>query len=225
VTAARPLRRLLPGPDEQVVALPGHGPQHTQPPDEAGAAVVPFRSRRPGPAPSPAPAGGGQVLPLVAVLLTAVVAQVALAPHLAPGGAPPDLLLLSTTAVAAARGRETGAAYGFAAGLAADLFVATPFGLGALAFTLAGQAGGGAAGGRCPTPRRAAVSGGLVCLGAGLFVASIGGLLAGGGGPVPPFPVTVRLLAGSVVTALLAPAVFAAVRRVPSPPPAESARP
>jgi len=206
VTAPRPHVRVAVGTD--------HGP---------AANVLPFRSRPPTPAPTPAPPSPADVLPLVAVLFTTVVAQVAVAPHLAPAGASPDLLLLSTAAVAAARGREVGAAYGFAAGLAADLFVATPFGLGPLVFTVVGHRLGRGAGARPPI-RRTAMAGGLGCLAGGGLVLSLGGLLAGGS-PVPAIPVFLRLVGGSIVAAVLAPAVYAAVRRLPHPSPAGASGP
>ena len=207
VTAARPH-----------VRTPGERPDH-----RPAATVLPFRSRPPAPAPSPPPACPGRVLPLVAVLFTTVVAQVAAAPHLAPWGVSPDLLLLSTAAVAAVRGREVGAAYGFAAGLAADLFVATPFGVGALVFTVVGH-GLAREGSARPAIRSPAMAGGLACLAGGGLVVSLGGLLAGGS-PVPGIAVFGRLLGSSIVAAVLAPAVYAAVRRLLQPSPAGAAGP
>ena len=220
MTAAawRPLPQPDGGAGKQAVAVPGTLdrpiPRHRGDPGT----VLPLPPGRvqaaaPGAAGQVLPPGAtGQVLPLVAVLFTALVAQVALSPRLASA----DLLLLSTAAVAASFGRETGAAYGFAAGLAADLFVATPFGLSALAFTAVGHLLGGASGDRGPgRARRAARLGALACLGGGLFVVSAGALFAGGG-PVPPVPVALRLLAGSAVSAALAPPLFAVVSRLPA---------
>jgi rod shape-determining protein MreD len=204
-------RVTAPRPHLPVAVVTDHGP---------AANVLPFRSRPPAPVPSPAPASPGDVLPLVAVLFTTVVAQVAVAPHLALAGASPDLLLLSTAAVAAAGGREVGVAYGFAAGLAADLFVATPFGLAALVFTVVGHRLGRGAGTRQPI-RSTAMVGGLACLAGGGLVVSLGGLFAGGS-PVPAIPVFARLVGGSIVAAVLAPAVYAAVRRLLHPSPATS---
>jgi rod shape-determining protein MreD len=86
-------------------------------------------------------AGGvRRAAPLGAVLLTTLVVQVAVAPHVAVRGAAPDVLLVGVTAVAAGRGPRAGAAFGFGAGLGADLFLTTPLGTSALAFTLVGQA-------------------------------------------------------------------------------------
>lgn len=50
----------------------------------------------------------------------------------------PDALLLVAVAGGLVGGPQRGAVVGFLAGLAADLFLATPFGLSALAFTLVG---------------------------------------------------------------------------------------
>jgi hypothetical protein len=71
--------------------------------------------------------------------MTALVGHVAVAPRLAVRGTAPDLLLVGVVAVAAERGSRAGAAFGFAAGLGADLFLATPLGTSALAFTLVGH--------------------------------------------------------------------------------------
>jgi len=78
--------------------------------------------------------------PLGAIFFTALMAHAAVAPHLAVRGAAPDVLLVGVTAVAAGRGPRAGAAFGFASGLGADLFLATPPGTSALAFTLVGHA-------------------------------------------------------------------------------------
>ena len=80
-----------------------------------------------------------RVAPLAAVWLTAVAATAGLAPHLAVRGVEPDVLLVTAVAVAVGRGARAGAAFGFAAGLGADLFLATPLGTSALAYTLVGH--------------------------------------------------------------------------------------
>jgi rod shape-determining protein MreD len=73
-------------------------------------------------------------LGLLLVLL--VVLQTSLMPHLRIAGVVPDLGLVAAVALAARYGPETGAGFGFAAGLATDLFSQTPLGLAALAFGL-----------------------------------------------------------------------------------------
>jgi hypothetical protein len=77
--------------------------------------------------------------PLAAVLLSGLAAHVALAPHLALRGAAPDVVLVPVVVVAATRGARAGAACGFAAGLGADLFLSTPLGTSALAYTVVGH--------------------------------------------------------------------------------------
>ena len=80
-----------------------------------------------------------RVAPLGAVLLTGLAAHVGVAPHLAVWGAAPDVLLVAVVAVSVRRGARTGAGFGFAAGLGADVFLATPLGTSALAYTLVGH--------------------------------------------------------------------------------------
>jgi hypothetical protein len=80
-----------------------------------------------------------RVAPVGAALLTVLIAHVGVAPHLSVGGAKPDVLLIAVVAVAAGRGPRAGAGVGFAAGLGADLFLATPLGTAALAFTVVGH--------------------------------------------------------------------------------------
>lgn len=72
------------------------------------------------------------------LIVSLVVLQTALFPSLRILGAAPDLLLVATIAVAYERGAETGAVFGFAAGLAIDCFLSSPFGVSALTFALVG---------------------------------------------------------------------------------------
>jgi rod shape-determining protein MreD len=72
------------------------------------------------------------------LIVTLVVLQTALFTSLRVFGAAPDLLLVATVAVAYHRGAEVGAAFGFVAGLVIDCFLASPFGVSALAFCLVG---------------------------------------------------------------------------------------
>jgi rod shape-determining protein MreD len=71
-------------------------------------------------------------LGLLLVLL--VVLQTSLMPHLRVADVVPDLGLVAAVALAIRFGPDLGATFGFAAGLAADLFLQTPLGLSAFAF-------------------------------------------------------------------------------------------
>jgi rod shape-determining protein MreD len=66
------------------------------------------------------------------ILLTVV--QTTVMPHLRIFGVVPDLGLVAAVAVAIRYGPETGAVFGFFAGLATDAFLQTPLGLAAFAF-------------------------------------------------------------------------------------------
>ena len=68
------------------------------------------------------------------LLVFLVVVQTSLMPHLRIAGVVPDLGLVAAVALAVRFGPEQGAAFGFAAGLATDLFLQTPLGLSAFAF-------------------------------------------------------------------------------------------
>src|SRR5687767_16026863 len=78
-------------------------------------------------------------MPAGAALLTVLAVHAAIAPHLAVQGVGPDVVAVAVVAVAAGRGSRAGAAFGFAAGLGADLFLATPLGTTALAYTVVGH--------------------------------------------------------------------------------------
>ena len=68
------------------------------------------------------------------LLVFLVVLQTSLMPHLRVAGVVPDLGLVAAVALAVRFGPELGATFGFAAGLATDLFLQTPLGLSAFAF-------------------------------------------------------------------------------------------
>ena len=92
-----------------------------------------------------------RIMPAGAALLTVLAAHAAIAPHLVVQGVGPDVVPAAVVAVAAGRGSRAGAAFGFAAGLGADLFLTTPFGTTALAYTLVGHAVGRTGRGRSPS--------------------------------------------------------------------------
>jgi len=108
------------------------------------------------PAAAPALGAGGRdallavrrIMPAGAALLTVLAAHAAITPHLVVQGVGPDVVAAAVVAVAAGRGSRAGAPFGFAAGLGADLFLATPLGTTALAYTVVGHVLGTAARGR-----------------------------------------------------------------------------
>ncbi|MGH9038807.1 MAG: rod shape-determining protein MreD [Acidimicrobiia bacterium] len=144
------------------------------------------------------------------VLLVAVVTEAVLAPRLAPPGAPPDLLLVTTVVVAALAPPRAAVVFGFAAGLGADLFLTTPLGLSAAAFTAVARAAAS-----FPVPRRALLVAPRVAAGAllaGVLVLLEAAALGGEGMPSAP---RMELLARAAVTAgALSPVVFVLVRRL-----------
>lgn len=76
------------------------------------------------------------------VLLGAVVLHTAVFPQLRIFGVAADVLLLLAIAAGLTSGADRGAALGFGAGLLADSFLQTPFGLSALAYSLVAYAVG-----------------------------------------------------------------------------------
>ena len=76
------------------------------------------------------------------VLLAAVVVHTAIAPQLRVLDVGAEVLLLLAIATGIAAGPDRGAAVGFVAGLLADCFLQTPFGLSALTYCLVGWAVG-----------------------------------------------------------------------------------
>jgi rod shape-determining protein MreD len=72
------------------------------------------------------------------LVVTCVIVQVAVFPHLRVAGVVPDLGLVLVAAIAFYDGSESAAIAGFAAGLGYDLFLETPLGLNALSYALTG---------------------------------------------------------------------------------------
>jgi rod shape-determining protein MreD len=70
------------------------------------------------------------------VLVTALTLQLGIAPRLGVFGVQGDLLLLVAISAGVAAGPDRGAAIGFAAGIAYDLMLQTPFGLSALTYAI-----------------------------------------------------------------------------------------
>lgn len=177
---------------------------------DVGAAAPATRARR------------GRAARPAALLFLATAVHAAGGTGFGPGG--PDVLLLTVAAVAAVSDRDAAAAFGFAAGLAADLFLSTPFGLCAFAYTLVGWAGAaGAAGGDRPAGAspaglasasgravRASLHGGATCLAGGALVIAMSAAL--GAAPWPRAGALAAPVIGCLAAAACAPPVFAAVR-------------
>ena len=81
-------------------------------------------------------------LVLAAVVVVLVLVEASVLAGLPLGGARPDLLALAVVAVAMAGGPVSGASFGFAAGLLADLLFDLPVGVSALVYTALGYAVG-----------------------------------------------------------------------------------
>ena len=83
-----------------------------------------------------------RLLALAAILVAAVLLESTVLAGLRVAGVRPDLLVLAVVAVAMASGPTSGAAFGFAVGLVADLLFGLPVGVSALAYTAVGFAVG-----------------------------------------------------------------------------------
>ncbi len=81
-------------------------------------------------------------LKLAVVVLVTLVLQVSLFALFSFDGARPDVMMLLAIVAGFVSGPERGAVVGFAAGLAFDVVLATPFGLSAFVYTLLGYAVG-----------------------------------------------------------------------------------
>lgn len=77
-------------------------------------------------------------LRLFPVTVVAVVLHTAVLPHFRLFGVAADVLLLLSVSAGLTAGADRGAVTGFGAGLLADCFLQTPFGLAALAYCIAG---------------------------------------------------------------------------------------
>lgn len=114
---------------------------------------------------------------LASLVVGTVVLQTTLFPDLRLFGVAPDLVLVGAIAVAYRVGPERGAIYGFAAGLAIDLFLQTPLGISALSFAIVGYGIGILQTGLSRPPRFvAAMVGGAGGLAGGLIFVAIAAL-------------------------------------------------
>jgi rod shape-determining protein MreD len=126
-------------------------------------------------------------------------------------GVMPDLGLVLTAGIAYYQGPERGAAFGFATGLAIDLFLNTPLGLSALSFALVGYGIGVVQGALVRSTRWVApIIGGLAGVAGGVLFVGVGAL-AGQDQLLALWTVRVILMA-SVYDALLAFVIFPVAR-------------
>jgi rod shape-determining protein MreD len=148
---------------------------------------------------------------LTLLVVTTVVLQSTLFPDLRFFGVAPDVGLVATIAVAYRVGPERGALYGFANGLAIDLFLQTPFGVSALSFAVVGYCVGIIQAGMSREVRFAApIFGGIGGLVGGFLFVTVAAL-AGQDQVIAARTIYVLLLA-AVYDALLAFALFPAAR-------------
>jgi rod shape-determining protein MreD len=145
------------------------------------------------------------------LIITLVVLQTAVFPHLRVFGAIPDLCLVATVAMAYEEGPQAGALFGFISGLVVDLFLASPLGLSALANGCTGYAVGVFQGGLVRESRLVPfVLGGVGGLVGGVIFMVVGGI-AGGSGYLSLTSVRIVIVA-AIYDALVAPLVFPFVR-------------
>jgi len=149
---------------------------------------------------------------LALVILVCVVLQTTLFTHLRIDGVAPDLGLVATLAVAYENGPDSGAVFGFVAGLAIDLFLTTPLGLSALSFAITGYAVGVLQSGMVrTTPWLAPILGGLGGLFGGLVFLTAGAVVGEAG--FLSFASLKTVLIAALYDAVVAPVVFPLVRR------------
>ena len=147
---------------------------------------------------------------LAPVVLGTVVLHTAVLPRVRPLDVGADGLLLLAGAVGVVAGRRAGGWIGFGAGLLADCFLATPFGLSALVDGVAGWTAGAVAD-RFLRPgwEAAAITGAVSAAAVVLFV--VAGTVLGERTPPTARLVTVLVVVG-VLHAVLAPPALAAAR-------------
>ena len=145
---------------------------------------------------------------LVLLVITLVVLQTAVFPHLRVFGAIPDLCLVATVAMAYEEGPQRGALFGFASGLVVDLFLASPAGLSALANACTGYVRRRVPGRDGARVARAlpVVLGGIGGLFGGTIFVIVGGI-SGQAGYLSLTSVRIVIVA-SIYDALVAPLVF-----------------
>lgn len=148
---------------------------------------------------------------LVLLVVTLVVIQTTIFPSLRVFGAAPDLLLVATVAMAYEEGPEAGLVFGFASGLAIDLFLSSPAGLSAFSFAITGYLVGIFQSGIVRESRNVApLLGGFGGLVGGTIFVIVGGIV--GGDQYFSLNSVKILILAALYDALVAYAVFPFVR-------------
>jgi rod shape-determining protein MreD len=146
------------------------------------------------------------------VIVICVILQTTLFTHLRIDDVAPDVGLVAVLAVAYYDGAESGAWFGFATGLAIDLFLTTPLGLSALSYAITGYAVGVVQAGMVRTPPAIApLLGGIGGFFGGLVFLAVGAVVGQAG--FLSFASLRTVLIAAVYDALIAPVVFPLVRR------------
>ncbi len=154
---------------------------------------------------------GQRRIRLILVVITLLVFQTTVFPHLRVFDAVPDLLLVAAVAMAYESGPLSGALLGFAGGLSIDLFLTTPLGLSALAYALTAYGVGVFQGGMIRESRTIApVLGGVGGIVGSILFVVIGGI-AGRGELFALHNIQV-IVVSAVYDAVVAYAVFPFVR-------------
>ncbi|HET9442456.1 MAG TPA: rod shape-determining protein MreD [Acidimicrobiales bacterium] len=141
---------------------------------------------------------------IAAVLLLTLVLHLTVLSRLTLDGVRPDALLLVTALAGLASGPERGAVTGFVAGVLADLFLPTPFGLSALTYCLVGFCVGLVQSGILRAAWWIPVATALVASAAGTVLFGVLGAMVGQVEFVSPRLAVVAAVAG-VMNAALAP--------------------
>jgi rod shape-determining protein MreD len=113
------------------------------------------------------------------VLFVALVLHTAVLPDTRLFGVAAEAMLLLAVVAGIEGGSQRGAVVGFVAGLLADLFVQTPFGLSALAYSLTGYAVGGLQGSILRASPWIPVATSAVASGGGMVVLALTGAVVG----------------------------------------------
>lgn len=143
------------------------------------------------------------------LVITAALLQYALLSQFRVLGVSADVLLVLAVAAGMRGGPDTGAIVGFFCGLMLDCLTVTPFGLGALAYLLAGVCGAGLERATVHNARWLTMTVAALASMAGILVFAIVGAIVGDGDLVNGHLVTVLLIVGLSSSVLVFPVLTA----------------